>query len=237
MTKVCGFARRFLLVAACGAPLAAAAPAQAAGSAVALDGNLGVVSDYRWRGLSLSERKGVVQGGVDLTHGSGAFIGVWGSSMPKHLGSAEVDLSAGWSGEAGDTSFSISALTYLYPSLENADYVEFTGSVTHHLAPVELTGSVSYAPDQQSFGRDDLYLSSEAKLPLANTGFAATAHLGWERGPYNLTRTKLDWSAGLTYSKDLFEIGVTYTDTDQPGMLDSDNLYGPAVLVGVSSKF
>ena len=60
-------------------PAPAAAPAPAA-SPFAF--NLGVVTDYRFRGISQSRLKPALQGGVDWTHhDSGFYLGFWFSSI------------------------------------------------------------------------------------------------------------------------------------------------------------
>jgi uncharacterized protein (TIGR02001 family) len=43
--------------------------------------NVGAVSDYRYRGISQSRLDTALQGGADYAHKSGAYIGVWGSSI------------------------------------------------------------------------------------------------------------------------------------------------------------
>ncbi|MEM8825412.1 MAG: TorF family putative porin, partial [Pseudomonadota bacterium] len=40
-----------------------------------LSGNIGVFSDYRFRGISLTDEDFALQGGVDLVHSSGFFVG------------------------------------------------------------------------------------------------------------------------------------------------------------------
>ena len=42
-----------------------------------VSGNVAVVSDYRFRGVSLSGGDPAVQGGVTLSHSSGFYVGTW----------------------------------------------------------------------------------------------------------------------------------------------------------------
>ena len=62
-----------------------AAPALAqdadAPSAITISGNAAVTSDYRFRGLSFSDGDIAIQGGIDVAHESGFYIGTWGSSI------------------------------------------------------------------------------------------------------------------------------------------------------------
>src|SRR3546814_17337331 len=47
-----------------------------------LSGGIAVTSDYRFRGISLSNEKVAVQPTLTVSHDSGFYAGVWGSSLP-----------------------------------------------------------------------------------------------------------------------------------------------------------
>ena len=82
--------------------------AQAAEPESSLSFNAGVVSDYRYRGISQSRLDPAVQGGVDYADKSGFYVGAWGSSIKwikdANGGNApvEVDLYGGYKGAVGD---------------------------------------------------------------------------------------------------------------------------------------
>ena len=63
-----------------------------------LTGNVALVSDYRFRGVSQSYRQPAIQGGFDYTHASGFYLGNWNSSVSSNAynngASLEVDLYA-----------------------------------------------------------------------------------------------------------------------------------------------
>ena len=82
--------------------------------------NIGVVSDYRYRGISQSRLKPAVQGGVDFGLPSGLYLGAWGSTI-KWIKDAEgnapieLDLYGGWKGEvAKDLTVDVGLLRYQY---------------------------------------------------------------------------------------------------------------------------
>ena len=58
-----------------GAVFAQAAPA------TTLTFNAGVVTDYRYRGITQSRNEAAVQGGVDYAHKSGFYVGAWASTI------------------------------------------------------------------------------------------------------------------------------------------------------------
>ena len=43
--------------------------------------NIGVVSNYVWRGITQTDDKAAVQGGVDYSHSSGFYAGTWVSNV------------------------------------------------------------------------------------------------------------------------------------------------------------
>lgn len=85
-----------------------------------LTGNLGLVSDYRFRGISQSWKRPAVQAGLDYAHRSGFYLGAWGSSVSGNSynnGSGlELDLYGGFKTTlAQDLTLDVGALAYLYP--------------------------------------------------------------------------------------------------------------------------
>jgi uncharacterized protein (TIGR02001 family) len=68
-----------------------------------LTGNLGLTSDYRFRGVSQTQNAPAVQGGIDYAHSSGLYIGNWNSSVSSQVYTAgagvENDLYAGYKKE------------------------------------------------------------------------------------------------------------------------------------------
>ena len=75
--------------------------AEVAGSGLTVSGNAAIVTDYRFRGVSLSGGDFAIQGGVDVAHDSGFYVGTWGSSIDagEAFGEMELDVYGGWSGE------------------------------------------------------------------------------------------------------------------------------------------
>lgn len=98
----------------------AAGTAGAAASPHTLAGNLALVTDYRFRGISQSWRLPAVQGGIDYTHASGLYLGNWNSSVSSNSynngASLERDFYGGYRFEAArDWTADLGLLHYLYP--------------------------------------------------------------------------------------------------------------------------
>ena len=80
--------------------------------------NIGLVSDYRYRGISQTRLKPAIQGGVDYGLPGGFYVGAWASNIKwiKDLGgdaNVEIDLYGGYKGEiTKELTFDIGVLTY-----------------------------------------------------------------------------------------------------------------------------
>ena len=96
------------------APAAAAAPA----SPHTFTGNMSVVTDYRFRGISQTFKQPAIQGGFDYGHESGFYVGNWNSNVDSSLyngANLEMDFYGGYKMSAGPVAFDFGALYYYYP--------------------------------------------------------------------------------------------------------------------------
>ena len=83
-------------------------------------GNLGLTSDYRFRGISQTQNAPAVQGGVDYAHESGLYIGNWNSSVSSLMytngAGVESDLYAGFKKDVyNGLTVDIGSYNYFYP--------------------------------------------------------------------------------------------------------------------------
>ena len=99
----------------------AAAPAAADKPDFVVTGNFGITSDYRFRGLQQTDGDPAFQGGFDLAHSSGLYVGTWGSNVsswaagPSTSTKLEIDLYGGYKTTVGDVGLDIGAIAYMYP--------------------------------------------------------------------------------------------------------------------------
>jgi uncharacterized protein (TIGR02001 family) len=191
------------LVALAAAAAAAIVPA-AAQAQVAY--NVGVFSDYRYRGISQTRLKPALQGGVDYTAG-GFYVGVWGSTIKwiKDAGgdaNVEIDLYGGYKGEiTKGFSYDVGVLTYQYPSNKlnpSANTTEIYGALTYGPATLKYSRSVSNLfgfADSKGSGYFDLAATFEI-----TDGWMITPHVG--RQSVKNTSAASYTDASLTVSKD-----------------------------------
>ena len=202
-------------------------------SGVTVSGNAAVVTDYRFRGVSLSGGDMAIQGGIDLGHDSGFYVGTWGSSIDGGAyGSVELDLYGGWAGEvAPGVELDVGVLYYMYPNGApgvDLDYWEPYASIGTTIGPVGATLGVAYAWEQDSLGGDDnLYLYTDFEIGLPTTPLTLTAHAGYTDGvlaPPLLTGLSLDdsgfdWSVGLSATVlGALSVGVSYVGVEGPSV-------------------
>lgn len=213
----------FSLAAACVAlsSMAAATPAFAqdaeaeeAEGPISISGSLGVVSDYRFRGVSLSDKDFAVQPTITISHESGLYVGAWASNIANNPGDdVELDIYAGFAG--GDAvTYDIGATYYVYPGFSSANYIEFIGKTGTTVGPVTLGGILAYAPSQDGTGnQDNLYVGGTASVAIPNTPLTLNSSLGLEDGAFG--DNKLDWSLGVSASVAGFTLGASYVDTNR----------------------
>ncbi|AZI36727.1 hypothetical protein NT2_05_03140 [Caenibius tardaugens NBRC 16725] len=195
----------------------AATPAMAeeeAPSDFTVSGNVAIVTDYRFRGASLSGGDFAIQGGLSVAHSSGFYVGTWASSLEDTplYGEMELDLYGGWKGEVASGLTLDAGLTYfVYPSKDSgagpSAYFEPYAKLSGQLGPVGATLGVAYAWDQDSLGsQDNLYVFTDFSAGIPGTPVSLSAHLGYTDGAlapdyvngFNNDKTAFDWSIGAS---------------------------------------
>lgn len=209
---------------------AAKASKMAGESGIEVSGNVALVSEYRFRGVDLSGGEIAIQGGIDLSHSSGFYMGTWASSLDEDTvgyGSTEVDVYGGWGGDLTEgLSVDVGVIAYLYPDAKpfladdpnDFDYIEFYGSLGFAFGPAEATVGVAYAPDQDSLGStDNFYIYTDLGVGVPGTPLTLTGHLGYTDGFLTFTDDgkAFDWSIGAeaaVYGP--VSIGVAYVGVE-----------------------
>lgn len=182
-----------------------------------ISGNITLVSDYRFRGITYTTKDFAIQPTVTVSHESGFYVGTWASNLNDTVtyGEAEIDLYAGWSGEVtSGTSVDVGAVYYYYPYGTGAsDYWEPYASITKTLGPVAAKAGIAWAPSSDATGNVDyLYYYGQLSGDLPGTPISLNARIGsQDLGGFSY----LEWAVGATASVGPFTAGVQYVDTDQ----------------------
>ena len=84
-----------------------------------ITGNVGVFSDYRFRGISQTRLAPALQGGFDLAHKSGLYVGNWNSNVSgeQYINGAglEMDLYGGFKTSIAGIGLDLGTIYYFYP--------------------------------------------------------------------------------------------------------------------------
>ena len=230
------------------APAPAATPAPAAAPEHTLTANVGIFSQYIFRGISQTAGKPALQGGFDYAHASGFYAGTWASnaSWLEDFGlytrsSLEWDFYGGYKANFGDSDFfyDVGTIYYYYPGnrnpgIPNADTWELYAGVGWKWASAKFSYSLKDYFGAQPTGQDtdgSWYLDLSAAYPLGDTGVTLIAHFGIldvrkdGSGPFEASYN--DWKLGAAWTvpdgllKGL-EIGAYYSDTNSDGGFYTD---------------
>lgn len=180
--------------------------------------NVGVVSEYRYRGIAQTKGDPALQGGVDYTNANGFYAGAWASTIKwikdsaktagETKGATELDLYAGYKFEAAGLGFDVGYLRYQYlnntlknstaTTFKNANTDEVYGAVTYGVTTLKYSYAFS-----DLFGynnsKGSTYWDLSATFDLGN-GFTLVPHAGHQTVRNNTTSYT---DIALTLNKDL----------------------------------
>ncbi|MBB4843161.1 uncharacterized protein (TIGR02001 family) [Paucibacter oligotrophus] len=199
------------------------AGAAAAPAASPLSFNLGLVSEYRYRGIAQSRLQPALQAGVDYAAASGFYLGAWGSTIQwikdepyKGGANVEIDLYGGYKTEvAKGLTLDVGVLSYVYPSNKldpSANTTEIYAAASFGPLTAKYSHSLS-----NLFGTADSkgsgYLDVSASFELGE-GFTLTPHIGYQKVRNNSAGSYTDYA--LTLNKDYagFSFGAAVIGTD-----------------------
>ena len=174
---------------------------------VTVSGSVAMLSDYRLRGVSQSDRDPAIQGALTIAHDSGFYVGTFASNLAGWgtFGGANLELDAicGFKHAVGAVTIDAGLTWYMYPGgADKTDYAEAFAKLSGTAGPATLLAGVAYAPPQQALGKwyrngaqaaagsysdpgdkeDNLYLWGDGAVAVPNTGLTAKAHIGWSSG-------------------------------------------------------
>ncbi len=233
-----------------GEPIEAGTASEFAGeSGLTFSANVAFTTEYRFRGVDLSGGEFAIQGGFDVSHSSGLYVGTWASNLDEDtvgFGSTEVDVYGGWSGNLTDAlTADVGVIAYLYPdspaTAGDTSYVEFYGSLSVGIGPASLTGGVAYAPDQSSLGStDNLYLYTDVSVGIPDSPFTINGHLGYTDGFLTFTNDSeaIDWSIGVDMAAGPVTFTAAYVGVEGDALIDPNGTFtDDAFVLTVAASF
>lgn len=213
--------------------------------------NIGVVSNYLWRGVTQTMDDPAVQGGVDYAHASGLSAGTWVSNIdwggddPNY----ELDLYGAYGGSVNDDfSYELGTIYYAYPDGRDSDFWEVSASATYKWLTLGLAYTISGENDGGLFDDGDVYYHGGFEYDSLPYDLAFSLRAGYY--DFRNDRETLVggsesesadyWHYGASLSKEAGDFGTfslnwdqNNGDPDSPGGYDND----PKVWVGWLKEF
>ncbi len=244
---------RMLLVAAVSTfLLSGPTPASAADEGLMLPGtsisaNVSMLNEYRWRGLDQSNQQPAIQGGFDLAHTSGLYIGTWMSNVDwgTNKNSTELDIYGGFGFELPNgVGVDLNFTAFEYPGAaasNNYDFHEYGIGLSKDFGVAALSAGFNHSPEFFGESGDAQYLQGGLDVPLP-AGLGLSAHVGHQWIEDNATYgvdDYLDWSVGVGFALAGLDLSVTYVDTDLDISTVTTSLVGrdEAVIFAMSKSF
>ncbi len=188
-------------------------------------GNVTLISDYVFRGVSQTRESFALQAGIDWNHDSGLYAGVWGSSISFGGDDSflEQDVYIGYANNIGDFSYDVSAIFFYYPKENDFNYWEFAVNTGYDLDFAQLSFGFLWSPDYFGTLDSGWYVSTGLSVPIPveipygfdlgldfTFGYTATDEDIFDDDDY------LDWSVGLVVGLPKgFSLDLRYHDTSE----------------------
>lgn len=194
--------------------------AMAQDSDIDLSAHVDFVSDYRLRGVSLTNKRPTVQGGFEVASG-GFSVGAWASGLDKDFAGAdtEMDVYAGYSFALADgISLDVGGTLYTYTGASDFDFAEGFATLGFATGDISWALSTYYAPSQKNMAdQDNVWVTLGGEYPIKDTPISLNASIGYESGFFADSLaggTKWDYSVGAAYSFKQFSISAAVIGTD-----------------------
>ncbi len=208
--------------------------------------NIGVQSDYIWRGVSQTNDQAALQGGIDYKHGT-FYAGTWLSNVDfagtnNTHANTEVDLYAGIAPQVGNWSFNFGAYYYTYPSADGVTFGELQTDVSHPIGkgtigvnmftPID-TLERPYVEIAMSYPlTDKLSISGAIGDCNGDSANAKESHCNGVAKGYST------WNAGLTYAlTPVLGLDVRYSETGMNARDVNGSLAAPKVYATLKAAF
>jgi uncharacterized protein (TIGR02001 family) len=211
----------------------AADPAPAEIPAITITPNIGIVSDYLFRGISQNNKQAALQGGIDVAFKEGFYVGTWASQVSKWTAGPkgdgyELDLYGGYKTEVSGVGVDVGVITYNYPGSKSGDenglnYFANTQEAYVGLAYGPATFKTSYVLGKNYFASTldgksargtiyyDLTLAQEIAPKLTASVHAGyTSYKESARSSVAGDFSYSDYNVGLTYDYEGFLLGAKY---------------------------
>jgi uncharacterized protein (TIGR02001 family) len=214
-------------------------------------GNLGLTSDYRFRGVSQTQNAPATQGGIDYNHASGLYIGNWNSSVSSAVytngAGVESDVYAGFKKQVfGNFTLDVGTMNYFYPRAGTNGSFDtnevYAGIGYKELVTVKYSHAISdYFGTANS--KNSFYVQADAAIPVVGK-LVAVAHVGRTDVNNNSKLNYTDYNVGVAYDLQGWNLAAKYYINDNKtstfmtaNTVSGQQLYKDALVFSVAKSF
>jgi uncharacterized protein (TIGR02001 family) len=208
------------------------------GAQAELSSTVDVVSDYDFRGISLSARDPALQASLDYTFGDSGFsAGAWASNVdfgPDYDADVEVDYYVDYARALNDTFALYAGISlYTYPGSD----VDSSPEAYVGFGAGDFELRQWFTDDYSALGQTALYTEANYTAAMSES-VALTFHAGYSYGDAFEDAELIDFAVGLEYTAGNFVVGAALVGTDARGDLEvGDDVFNnqPRFVVSIST--
>jgi uncharacterized protein (TIGR02001 family) len=218
-------------------------------------GNLGLTSDYRFRGISQTQNAPAVQGGIDYAHSSGFYVGNWNSSVSSSMytngAGVESDLYVGYKKDVyKGITIDVGSYNYFYPRAttagtgSNFDTYEAFAGVGYGPVSVKYSQTLGNGYFGATNAKGSKYYQADVNYPVPGSKISLLAHAGKTDVAGQSTGDYTDYNFGLGYNLSGFDLAAKYyTNTGLSSAaktadtINGQKLYKNAAVFSVAKTF
>lgn len=186
-----------------------------------LSANVGMVSDYIYRGIFQSASS--ASAGLDYEDDNGFYIGVWGADVSDGI---ETDLYFGYGSEVGDLTWGVGFTGYYYTDTFDQTYTELNLSLGYGIFSLDVALGDYDIPDPAL--DDYTFISLTFELP-AGPYFTYGSFGDEFTGDYIEVGYGFDWQ-GL-------DLSIAYITSDDLSVSQDNSLADHSLVFGISKSF
>ncbi len=190
--------------------------------------NIGVTSNYVWRGMTQSGNSTAFSGGLDWEDSSGFYAGTWISEAWTDY---ELDLYGGYNGSVGDFGYGVGLTYYTYTADEDVNFAELGLSGSYKMLSFGLDYTISSEVDDtdaaEQYIDGDMHYYVGASFDLAQdysvgitVGQYAFEDDGVDNADFDFTYYQID------LSKSVGEFGDVTLSVSDTNLDDNSNVGG-----------
>ena len=219
-------------------------------------GNVGLFSEYRFRGISQTDRDPALQGGFDVAHRSGFYLGNWNSNVDSAFfngANLEMDFYGGYKTSFGKTGLDFGLIQYYYPGSGKGGTQKIDNTEIYLGASWGPVGVKYFHAVSDFFGfpnsKNSYYVDGSFTHDLGS-GFSLGAHVGYQKlrggarvveiGAAGPVASVVDYKLGVTKDLAGFAVGLALvgTNRDLAGAAPRNrNVSSDAILLSVAKTF